>query len=45
MKIGAENVYVVDLKREFVEELCFPGLFLSLLVPYGVGVGDADSSM
>ncbi|KAL9640009.1 MAG: hypothetical protein Q9164_000544 [Protoblastenia rupestris] len=26
MKIGAENVYVVDLKREFVEELCFPAV-------------------
>jgi argininosuccinate synthase len=24
MKIGAEKVYVEDLRQEFVEELCFP---------------------
>ncbi|MCJ1262305.1 argininosuccinate synthetase [Lobaria immixta] len=26
LKIGAEKVYVEDLRREFVEELCFPAI-------------------
>lgn len=26
LKIGAERVYVEDLRREFVEELCFPAI-------------------
>jgi argininosuccinate synthase len=26
MKIGAEKVYVEDLRREFIEELCFPAV-------------------
>ncbi|KAI9857239.1 MAG: argininosuccinate synthetase [Vezdaea acicularis] len=26
MKIGAEKVYVEDLRREFIEELCFPAI-------------------
>jgi argininosuccinate synthase len=26
LKIGAEKVYIEDLRREFVEELCFPAI-------------------
>ena len=26
LKIGAETVYVEDLRREFIEELCFPAV-------------------
>ncbi len=26
LKIGAEKVYIEDLRREFIEELCFPAV-------------------
>lgn len=26
MQIGAEKVYVEDLRREFIEELCYPAV-------------------
>ena len=26
LKVGAEKVYVEDLRREFIEELCFPAV-------------------
>jgi argininosuccinate synthase len=26
LKIGAEKVYVEDLRREFIEELCYPAV-------------------
>ena len=26
LKIGASKVYVEDIRREFVEELCFPAI-------------------
>lgn len=26
LKVGAEKVYVEDLRRDFIEELCFPAV-------------------